>query len=469
MKQIIKISILFSILILIMAFLPACKGLLSQKKSKPAWLEQRPVNSAYYIGVGYGNKLGNPNDYQQLAKKNALNDLVGEIKVNVSTNSILSTFENNSNINQQYLTNTKITADALVEDFQVADSWEDKNGFWIYYKLSKLDYERNRRRKIQNAIDRSVDLLDRSNRVDLKDKYILAIQFKVKALLELQNYYNEDLETFYRGRQVYLVNEIVNQLQDLLTKVSVHSDVSQLKGKVGKAIPEPFNAMAYTKDSTSGRFGIGGMAMSMNAEQGKMNFGACTETDQNGYASFSVARILAKDPVQVLRISLDVANVVKGDSLNIASKNILHSLTVPSATIRVLVDPIKVFMQSNENNIGKDLSYNVLEPAIKKRLVDEGCNFVKKESDADYKILINSETKDLGVMWGKMLQSSFDMNISVRDVKNDVEIYKDALQAIRGYQDSPEKAGLDAYNNGLEQFWRKIYLNLIDELLVKDH
>jgi hypothetical protein len=111
----------------------------------------------------------------------------------------------------------------------------------------------------------------------------------------------------------------------------------------------------------------------------------------------------------------------------------------------------------------------VLEPAIKKRLVDEGCNFVKKESDADYKILINSETKDLGVMWGKMLQSSFDMNISVRDVKNDVEIYKDALQAIRGYQDSPEKAGLDAYNNGLEQFWRKIYLNLIDELLVKDH
>ena len=157
MKQIIKIPILFSIFILVMALLPACKSLSSQKKSKPAWLEQRPVNSAYYIGVGYGNKLSNPNDYQQLAKKNALNDLVGEIKVNVSTNSILSTFENNSNINQQYLTSTKITADALVEDFQVADSWEDKNGFWIYYKLSKMDYESNRRRKIQNAIDRSVD------------------------------------------------------------------------------------------------------------------------------------------------------------------------------------------------------------------------------------------------------------------------------------------------------------------------
>jgi hypothetical protein len=452
-----------------MFFLPACKGLLSQKKSKPAWLEQRPVNSMYYIGVGYGNKLSNPSDYQQLAKKNALNDLVGEIKVNVSTNSILSTFENNSNINQQYLTSTKITADALVEDFQVADSWEDKSGFWIYYKLSKMDYENNRRKKIQYAIDRSVDLLNRSNRVDLKDKYILAIQFKVKALLELQNYYNEALETFYKGRQVFLVNEIVNQVQDHLTKVSVQSDVSQLKGKVGKAIPEPFNVFAYLKDSARGKLGIGGMAMSMNVEQGKMNFGSSTETDQNGFASFSVARILAKDPVQVLRISLDVANVVKGDSLNIASKNILRSLTVPSASIRVMVEPIKVFMQSNENNLSKGLSYNVLEPAIKKRLVEEGCNFVKKETEADYKIIINSETKDLGVMWGKMLQSSFDMNISLRDVKNDIEIYKDALQAVRGYQDSPEKAGLDAYNSGLEQFWRKIYFNLLDELLVKDH
>lgn len=469
MKQIIKIPFAFFIFILVIALLPACKGLLSQKKSKPKWLEQRPVNSMYYIGVGYGNKLSNPNDYQQLAKKNALNDLVGEIKVNVSTHSILSTFENNSNINQQYLTSTKITADALVEDFQVADSWEDNNGFWIYYKLSKMDYESNRRKKIQNAIDCSVDLLDRSNRVDLKDKYIMAIKFKVKALLELQNYYNEALETFYRGRQVYLVNEIVNQLQDLLSKVSVRSEISQLKGKVGKAIPEPFNVMAYLKDSTSGRLGIGGMAMSMNVEQGKMNFGTSTETDQNGLASFSVARILAKDPVQVLRISLDVANVVKGDSLNIASKNILYSLTVSSASIRVIVEPIKVFMQSNESNLSKDLSYNVLEPAIKKRLVEEGCNFVKKESDADYKIIVNGETKDLGVMWGKMLQSSFDMNISLRDVKNDIEIYKDALQAVRGYQDSPEKAGLDAYNNGLEQFWRKIYPNLLDELLVKDH
>ena len=469
MKQIIKIPFSCSIVILVMFFLPACKGLLSQKKSKPAWLEQRPVNSMYYIGVGYGNKLSNPSDYQQLAKKNALNDLVGEIKVNVSTNSILSTFENNSNINQQYLTSTKITADALVEDFQVADSWEDKSGFWIYYKLSKMDYENNRRKKIQYAIDRSVDLLNRSNRVDLKDKYILAIQFKVKALLELQNYYNEALETFYKGRQVFLVNEIVNQVQDHLTKVSVQSDVSQLKGKVGKAIPEPFNVFAYLKDSARGKLGIGGMAMSMNVEQGKMNFGSSTETDQNGFASFSVARILAKDPVQVLRISLDVANVVKGDSLNIASKNILRSLTVPSASIRVMVEPIKVFMQSNENNLSKGLSYNVLEPAIKKRLVEEGCNFVKKETEADYKIIINSETKDLGVMWGKMLQSSFDMNISLRDVKNDIEIYKDALQAVRGYQDSPEKAGLDAYNSGLEQFWRKIYFNLLDELLVKDH
>jgi hypothetical protein len=297
----------------------------------------------------------------------------------------------------------------------------------------------------------------------------MAIQFKVKALLELQNYYNEALEAFYRGRQVYLVNEIVNQLQDLLSKVSVRSEIIQLKGKVGKAIPEPFNVMAYLKDSTSVRLGIGGMAMSMNVEQGKMNFGTSTETDQNGFASFSVARILTKDPVQVLRISLDVANVVKGDSLNIASKNILHSLTVPSASIRVIVEPIKVFMQSNESNLSKDLSYNVLEPAIKKRLVEEGCNFVKKETEADYKIIINSETKDLGVMWGKMLQSSFDMNISLRDVKNDIEIYKDALQAVRGYQDSPEKAGLDAYNSGLEQFWRKIYPNLLDELLVKDH
>jgi hypothetical protein len=56
----------------------------------PNWVTKRPVNSFKFIGVGFADKLSNAN-YQSEAKKNALFDLSSEIKVDISTNSILYT------------------------------------------------------------------------------------------------------------------------------------------------------------------------------------------------------------------------------------------------------------------------------------------------------------------------------------------------------------------------------------------
>ncbi len=465
----IKLHLKLYITVSILILLYGCKGGALLKKNKPLWLAQRPVSNTYYVGVGYANKISNPLYYQQLAKKNALNDLVGEIKVNVSTNSILSIFENNKNINQQYLSNTKITAQVFVENFEVVDSWEDKNGFWIYYKLSKSEYETQRIRKIEAAIEHSLDLLNRSNYIVLNHNLIQSIQFKIKALVRLQDFFNEDLETLYNGKKVYLVNEIINQLQDQLSTIFLRANTPHIKAKAGKAIAQPFSFYAYTTDTNKATQPITGLPLHMVVEQGKMNFGASTQSDQAGIASFSVARVLAKDPVQLLRVGIDIIKFVVSDSLNIATQNILLGLTLPSTTISLQVEPIKVYMLSNESNISTALVYNILEPSIKKKLVEEGCQFVKKESDADYKITINSDTKSLGVMWGKMLQASIDMNISVRDTKNDIEIFKDAMQAIRGYQYTIDKAGLDAYNNAIDYFYKNIFPNMLEEILVKDH
>ncbi len=436
------------------------------RNKQPNWVQQRPVNPSYYIGIGYANKTLNPTDFQQMAKKRALNDMIGEIKVVVSSNSILSQYQNNANYNQSFATETQVNAQAMVEDFEVVDSWENKNDFYIYYKLSKSDYEAAKRRKLQAAINQSINFLDNADQLSYKDNFMQIIRLRIKALSALQNYLNEDVATEYKGKQVYLVNEIVNQIQNQLYKLQVKTDVVELKGKIGKPISNPFTASVKLESDNSF---VPFVPLTLKANQTKFDYGNSAETDQNGVATFSLNKILAKDPIQQVKIMVDIATIIKTDSLNGLLKSVLTNIDAPSTNFRLVVEPLKIYTNSQEQILGKNLEFNIIEPLLKRKLVESGCNFVSDRKNADYEIKIVANTTDLGVIWGKMLQANINMNISIVDATNNHEIYKNALKDIKGFQLTPENASKDAYNNMLSNFWEKVYPEFLNELLLADH
>ena len=77
--------------------------------SKPSWLKDEPYRDGYYTGIGHSIKDGT-NNYIQSAKKSALDDLVSQIKVNVASTSILSFFETDKKIREDYEQIIKTTA-----------------------------------------------------------------------------------------------------------------------------------------------------------------------------------------------------------------------------------------------------------------------------------------------------------------------------------------------------------------------
>jgi hypothetical protein len=433
---------------------------------QPNWVQQRPVSSVYYVGVGYANKTLNPVDFQELAKKKALTDMISEIKVTISSNSILSQYQNNSNLNQIFASDIKVNTSAMVEDFEVVDSWENKTDFYIYYKLSKEEFEAAKKRKLRAAIEQSINYLDNAEKLSLKENFMQIVRLRVKALSALQNYLNEDVSTIYKGEQVYLVNEIVNQIQNQLYKLQVRTDVVELKGKIGKPIINPFTASV--KLNAENLF-VPFVPLTLKANQTKFDYGSSAETDQNGIATFSLNKILAKDPIQQVKIMVDIATIIKTDSLNNLLKNILTNIDAPSTNFRLVVEPVKIYITSNEKILDKTMAFNIIEPQLKRKLVESGCNFVTDRKNADYEVKIIANTLDLGVMWGKMLQANINMDISIVEVRNDHEIYKDALKDIKGFQLTPENASKDAYNNLLSNFWEKVYPEFLNELLLADH
>jgi hypothetical protein len=144
---------------------------------------------------------------------------------------------------------------------------------------------------------------------------------------------------------------------------------------------------------------------------------------------------------------------------------VLKNIDAPSTTLRVTVAPIKVFIEADEQNLSQKLASHPLETFIKKNLVIAGCNFVTNKQEADYLLKLTSNTKPLGIIWGNMQSASLNMSVSLVDNKNQAEIFKDGLQEIKGFQTTPETAGIDAYKIAEQQFYKNVYPRLLDELL----
>ena len=136
----------------------------------------------------------------------------------------------------------------------------------------------------------------------------------------------------------------------------------------------------------------------------------------------------------------------------------------PPLSIKVIAEPLKVFIESSELNLSKPLNQTFFEPLIKKEISQNGCVLVANKNDADYIVKIFSNTQSQGVMWGNMLGASITVTVSITDTKTTIEIYKDGIQNIKGFQTTAENAGLDAYKKSLHDLNSKLLPSLVNGL-----
>lgn len=432
-------------------------------RPQPNWVLQRPVNNFYYIGIGQCSKL-NGNDYVQVAKKNALQDLLGEIKVTVSTNSFLSQYQNNKTFSQQFLSDIKIISEGTLEGFEVVDAYETKTDYWIYYRLNKAEYELAQQKKIQAAIDKALDFLQAADRLNEQNEFTQIFRLRVKALAAIQNYANNNLETTYKGKQVYLMNEIVNLLQRQLYLLKLSAQTDKVIAVAGKPQVNPITILVQFSGSNKPAAFV---PVAWQSNQVKLTGTQQTESNSLGIAAFYINRISGNQNVQMIDFKVDVKSLFKADSFNTSMQRIIETFDAPGTKVQFLVEPIKIFTDVDEQNLNKKLDFNIIETALKNRLNEFGCTFVRNEKDADYTLHIRSNTKNEGNIWGNMLQSSIEVRIWLTDNKSNAEVFKDGVKDLKGFQLTPEKAGLDAYNNAVTEINKSI-LPKLQSIIVFD-
>src|SRR5258706_4487999 len=160
---------------------------------RPAWLSAKPAEDTYYVGIGHSAKEGT-NNYVQEAKKSALEDLVSDIKVNISSTSVLSQIDANKDFQERYeqIIQTKVADD--IEEFEQVDSWQDDRNYWVYYRLSRQRYKEIKDEQKRNAVTLALDFFTKAKQSERSNDLVQALGLYFHGFRAIEKYLAEPIQ-----------------------------------------------------------------------------------------------------------------------------------------------------------------------------------------------------------------------------------------------------------------------------------
>ena len=428
---------------------------------RPAWVASRPVSDADYIGIGLANK--GRSDFQETAKKNALNDLASEISVKVEGNSLLYTLDRKSSFDESFTSTINTKTSEQIEGFEMVDSWDNGTEYWTYYRLNKAEHARIKAEKKRQAIAQATDLYARSQASVAAGDLKSAIDQDLRALLAMKAYWGENDEVLIGERSVPLANEIYNDLQRLTSGVRLTALPERCALDYGNHFKRELLVTARSITGTVTRdLAQLPLVMSYPGINGKVT--ATTNTDGEGQARTTVQGIDLNAAGPELLVRVDMDGLVSKDLDPTFVKPLVSSLTVPELRVPIDLKLPKVFMSATEKNLGLALSDAGAALAIRQELTTKGFRFVEKESEAELLMSVTAATREGGTSNG-FFTAFLDLSIACKDRGTQDVVYSGGKQGVKGVQLAYDKAGLEAYKKAVQDIRQEVVPALMNAIM----
>jgi hypothetical protein len=441
--------------------LVACSPKVQQPVNpKPTWLSAKPSQPGYYTGIGHSNKTGS-NNYVQEAKKSALEDLVSEIKVNVSSSSVLSTFEDNSEFREKYEQIIKTDAADEIEEFEQAGAWEDGANYWIYYRLSIQRYREIKEEQKRNAVILATDYLEKAQKSDTEGERIQALGFYFQAFRSIEKYLGEAIAVKVNGKDILLVNEIYASIQGLLDRIQLKVEPSEIviNRRLNQNL-QTVNAKAIYKDLGKP---VSFLPIQAAFEKGSGEVFPDYKTNEEGTTKILINKITSRELEQTVGIKLNI-DAISGSGNSPVYSLISKRLQIPTSHVVLKVQRPVAYMTTDEKNFGLSKNNPQISNRLKNLLANSGFEFTDKRDDADLWIDVLADSEK-GSVSGSIFITYLTGVIKVTALREGKEIYATTLDRVKGYGLDYDKSSQDAYNKGLEILERERIKELLNNVL----
>lgn len=285
------------IYITVWLLLAGCFSLFGQ--TMPDWVKERPVSSVYYVGIG--RALKTDKDYMQTAKQNALRDLASELKVQVSSNSLLHSLEGQGgNIDSRFEETVRVSVCEDMEKFHMAGTWQDDKEYWVYYELSVIDYEEYIEKRKHDAIGRGYECWVKGNSAMEAGELMTALEFWTKGLEIVQPVINEELRCEHGGEEIDVASELYSGVKNAFTGVVLKADSSSVTVRAYSTVERPIG-LGLTKQGTP----LKNVSLKAAFLRGDGRLGEDIRTNAEGRAALYIENVTASLPRQQIKVNMD--------------------------------------------------------------------------------------------------------------------------------------------------------------------
>jgi len=426
---------------------------------RPAWLSAKPTQDQYYIGIGHSAKDG-INNYIQSAKSSALEDMISEIRVTVSSTSVLSQIDANKEFQEKYEQIIKTTATDELQEFEQVDAWEDQQNYWVYYRLSKQRYKEIKDEQKRNAVTLALDFFTKAKQSERAGDDVLALGFYFKGFGAIEKYLGEPIRLEYEGKEILLTNEIYASIQQLLDRMQLVANPAEIMLNRRVSQGTETTVSAIYKDSKKP---IAGLPLKAFFEKGAGDVYPDYKTNASGQSKILLTKISSKDLEQTLAVRVNMLNFA-GENASPIYALIAERMVVPKVNILLKVQRPLVFITSDEKTLGVNKSNEQITNRVKNFLTSSGFELTDSRGKAELwmDIMANSEK---GAVSGSIYITYVTAVIKVVSLSGNKEIYATTLDRIKGYSLDFERSSQEAYNKSLEVLEKEKLPELLNAIL----
>lgn len=430
------------------------------QNGKPDWLTSKPVQPSYYIGIGHSVKDGT-NNYIQSAKNSALEDLVSEIKVNISSTSVLSQIDANKEFQERYEQIIQTTVADEIQEYEQVDSWEDDRNYWLYYRLSKQRYKEIKDQLKRDAVAQGLDFFTKAKESERRSELVLSLGFYYQGFRAIEKYLGEPIRIDFEGKEILLTNEIIASMQLVLDKIEL--TVSPGEIILNRRLAQNDLAVSANAVEKGSRKAIGDLPLSAAFEKGAGDVFPNYKTDLTGHAKILLTKISSRDLEQTVAVKVDMMRFAGQQGSDIYSM-VAAKMVVPKASVLMKVQRPLVYITSVEKSLGVEKSNQQLTNRIKNYLVNSGFEFTEDKAKAELSLDVNANSEK-GAVSGSIYITYVTALIRVSTATDNKEIYATTLDRIKGFSLDYERSSQEAYNKSLETLEKEKLPELLNAIL----
>ncbi len=415
------------------------KTVVPPPQPKPEWVSSRPVNSSYYIGIATCSKNTQPADYQAIAKKLALNDLATEISVKVEGQTFFNTMEVNKAFSESFSSNVTTSSSELLEDYEVAGIWEDKDLYAVYYKLNKFDYQSKKAQKKENTLRSALDFLKKGREAKKLGNIPSAVDLFYHGLFALKPYWTEvNQMKDENGNDIFIDNELFSEIRAVLADLRFETPLKNIVLSSANTFKAQVPVMITYKGE-----GVRGINVKYSYQRDNYMKPKTVMSDNDGIILADIDNVSLKAKNNSLELSLVVDALVPQDLDSDLATALITGINTDQRKIPIEILAPSFFVSSNEFKLDGTKTSTLAE-ITRNTLISKGMRIATSENSADYVVYINTNPRAGEDIQGFKV-AYLEGKISVTDTKTTTAIFEYSISGVKGVQLSHENAVLEAY------------------------